>query len=115
MLSDEEDVSRQVTKIVAVATDKAVLPYLVIRAASMEQTPTKNANGQPVDKVVLEIDCLNSSYEGSVTLAEAVRRALDHKKGEISGLAVRGCILTDREELWESDAYIQSLTFTILV
>lgn len=114
MLSEDTEVAGRVTKIVAVSTDKAVLPYLVVRAASMEQTPAKTA-GRPVDKVFLEVGCFHASYEGSVTLAEAVRSAIDNKRGEASGLTVRGCFLSDREELWESDAYVQALTFTILV
>ena len=56
-----------------------------------------------------------ATYQESVELAEAVRAALDYAQGEKDGLVMRSCILADGEELYEDDAYVQSLTFKVQI
>ena len=67
------------------------------------------------DKVQIAINCYSKTYEGSIELAEAVRAALDNVQGEKSGLAMRSCYLSDGEEFYEDDAYVQGLIFTVQI
>lgn len=114
LLSEDREVSGMVTKIFPVATDKAECPYVVFRAKESEQQRVKNPI-KPDDTVLLEVCCCAKEYEESVALAEAVRGALDRRRGETEGVTMRSCLFTDREETYEDDAYVQVLTFEIKV
>jgi hypothetical protein len=112
VLTSDETVMGIVTKVFPVATDEAKLPYVMYRRAHMEQVPTK---GIGADTVGIEVTCYAEQYTQSVELAEAVRAALDGKQASIDGLSMRSCHLTDSEEAWEDDAYVQQLIFTIKI
>lgn len=112
VLTSDETVMGIVTKVFPVATDEARLPYVMYRRANMEQVPSK---GFGADTVGIEVTCYAEQYTQSVELAEAVRAALDGKQAEIDGLRMRSCVLTDSEEAWEDDAYVQQLVFTIKI
>lgn len=114
ILLRDAEVKKRTNKIFPVATDTAVLPYILYRRASMEQTPSK-AGGPGADTVTIEIVCYTEKYAEGVELAEAVRAALDGKQGEKDGLVMRSCILTDSEEGYDSDAYAQQLVFNIKI
>ena len=114
MLMEDPEVSRMATKVFPVATDTAECPYVVFRAKESGQERVKN----PVkrnDTVLMEVCCCGKEYEESVVLAEAVRGALDNRRGEHAGLTMRSCVMTDREEVYEGDAYVEVLTFELKV
>lgn len=112
VLTSDETVMGIVTKVFPVATDEARLPYVMYRRANIEQVPSK---GLGADTVGIEVTCYTEQYTQGVELAEAVRAALDGKQAEIDGLRMRSCVLTDSEEAWEDDAYVQQLVFTIKI
>lgn len=114
LLLKSEEVKAHTNKIFPVATDKAVLPYILYRRASMEQNPTKG-NYPGADATTIEIVCYTAKYEDGVNLAEAVRAALDGARGEKDGLVMRSCTLVDSEEGYESDAYAQQLVFNVKI
>ena len=109
VLTSDEGVMAIATKVFPVVTDEAKLPYIMYRRAHMEQVPTK---GIGADTVGIEVTCYAEQYTQSVELAEAVRAALDGKQASIDGLSMRSCHLTDSEEAWEDDAFVQQLVFT---
>lgn len=114
ILLNNEEVSARVTRIFPVATDTALLPYILYRRAALEHNPSKA--GQPgADTVQLEMVCYTETYAEGVELAEAVRAALDYAEGERDGLRLRGCVLTGSEEGYEADAYLQQLVFNIKI
>ena len=115
LLLADEAVAACTRKVFPVSIDtSAELPYVLYRRAALEQQPQKS--GQPGDDtVVMEVDCLAATYTGSVELAEAVRSALDFVRGEAAGLRLRACRLTDSEETWEDDAYVQRLVFNVKI
>lgn len=113
VLTEDSKVSSIVTKVFPVVTDNARLPYIVYRRSHMEQTPLKNTRG--ADTVGIEVLCYSENYTQGVELAEAVRDALDGKQAEIDGLVMRSCYLTDSEEAWQDDAFVQQLVFTIKI
>ena len=114
ILINDADVSRIATKVFPVETDKATLPYVAYRRSRLEHNPTK-AKNPGADTVQIDINCYAATYQESVELAEAVRAALDYAQGEKDGLVMRSCILADGEELYEDDAYVQSLTFKVQI
>lgn len=114
MLLKDAEVKKRTNKVFPVATDTAILPYILYRRASLEQNPTK-AGYLGADTVAIEVVCYTEKYADGVELAEAVRAALDGKQGEKDGLAMRSCILTDSEEGYDSDAYAQQLVFNVKI
>lgn len=98
-------------KIYPIVQDEAVLPYIVYRRMSLLHDPSKALCG--ADTVQIEILCLDADYTRSVELAEGVRSALEYAQGEKDGLRLRSCTLTDSEEFWQDDAYVQRLVFNV--
>lgn len=111
MLIEDSEVMARVNKVFPVVEDKADLPYIVYRRTQLEQDPTKAGRG--ADTVGIEILCYTAGYTEGVELAEAVRGALDNRQGETDGLIMRSCYLTDSEEAWQDDAYVQQLVFNV--
>jgi hypothetical protein len=113
ILTRDADVNSIATKVFPVVTEKATLPYVAYRRARLDHKPVKSSQGS--DTAIIEINCYGKTYEQSITLAEAVRAALDNVKGEKSGLTMRSCYLSDGEEFYEDDAYVQGLTFNVQI
>lgn len=111
VLVADPEVSVRTTKIYPVVTDEAKLPYIVYRRTQLDNVAVKGKPG--ADTVGIEIICYTEQYTQGVELAEAVRAALAGKQAEIDGLVMRSCHLTDSEEAWQDDAYVQQLVFTI--
>ena len=63
----------------------------------------------------MEVVCYTARYADGVELAEAVRAALDYKQGERDGVTMRSCVLTDSEEGYEDDAFLQQLIFQVKI
>lgn len=113
ILIEDEAVMSLAKKVFPVVEDSAELPYIVYRRTQFEQDVTKQFRG--ADAVTIEVLCYTADYTEGVELAEAVRAALDHAKGESDGLVMRSCYLTDSEEAWQDDAYVQQLVFRIQI
>lgn len=109
VLTEDPEVSRRAGDVYPVVEDRADLPYIVYRRAGLEQTPVKGQRGS--DTVLMEILCFTKGYTEGVELAEAVRDALDGVQAEHEDLVIRSCTLTDSEENWYDDAYVQQLIF----
>lgn len=113
LLSDEE-VKKRTNKVFPIVIDKAQLPYILYRRAALQHNPTKA--GMPgADTVTMEVVCYTAQYAEGVELAESVRAALDYNQGENAGLRMRSCMLTDSEEGYEDDAFLQQLVFQVKI
>ena len=113
ILSSDPEVAARTNKIFPVAVDNADLPYVLYRRVQLEQVPVKDRRG--ADTVGIEIMCYTAQYTEGVELAEAVRAALDGRQAELDGLRMRSCFLSDSEEAWQDDAYVQQLIFTVKI
>lgn len=111
-LLDDKDVMARVNKIFPVVADSAELPYISYRRAGFEQNPQK-AGAPGADAIQLEVLCFTARYTEGVELAEAVRAALDHATITQGDLRLRSCTLTDSEEAYQDDAFVQQLVFTV--
>ena len=113
ILIEDPEVMARAKKVFPVVEDSAELPYIVYRRTQFEQDPTNRFRG--ADSVTIEVLCYAADYTEGVELAEAVRAALDYAKGESDGLVMRSCYLSDSEEAWQDDAYVQQLIFRIQI
>ena len=114
LLVQNEAVARKTTKVFPVVADTAELPYIVYRRMQFEQSPVKGQRG--ADTVGIEVICYTEHYTEGVELAEAVRDALDGAQAKTDdGLTMRSCFMSDAEEGWQDDAYLQQLVFTIKI
>lgn len=114
LLTGDKEVMRLARKVFPVVTDKALLPYVTYRRASLQHNPTKA--GMPgADTVQVEVLCYAGGYLESVELAEAVRAALDYQQGAEGDIQIRSCMLSGSSEGWEGDAFVQELIFSIKI
>lgn len=115
LLTESQAVKETATKVfpVCITDEDAELPYVVFRFASFNPEQVKPDGGP--DDCNLIADCLGNGYEEAVNLAEMVRAALENAECSISGLTLSGCVMTDREEFWEADAYVERLVFSLTV
>lgn len=107
-----EGLKSKVSKVYPVATDEAILPYIAYRRNSIEHRAGKT---EGADTAQVEIHCYASTYGNSVELAEEVVKLLHYTQAEHEGLRLRSATLTDGEEFYEADAYVQVLKFTIRI
>lgn len=114
VLTNNPAVKVRANKVFPVVVDNAELPYIVYRRALLQQNPVK-AGMAGADTVTIEVLCFTKGYSDGVEMAEAVRGALDGRQYSTEDLAMRSCMLTDSEELWQDDAYVQKLVFSIKV
>lgn len=112
LLTASEGVTALTSSVFPVATDSATLPYVAYARKSLYHDPTKSGSGS--ERVEVDVNCYASDYAGSVELAEAVRAALEYQSTD-GAPAIRSIILTNASEYWESDAFVQSLTFQLYV
>lgn len=113
VLENNTEVRSRVTKIFPIMSNKAILPYVYYRRAGFSQNPQKSGRG--ADTIVVQVVCCTADYESGVELAETVRNALDNQQAKLDGLVMRSCMLTDCNENWSDDAYIQNLIFTVKI
>lgn len=111
VLTSDPEVTARAKKVYPVVEDTAELPYIVYRRTQLEQGQVKGRRGN--DNVTIDVLCYTKGYTEGVELAEAVRDALDNKTAESDGLVMRSCYLTDSEEAWQDDAYLQVLVFNV--
>ena len=111
VLTSDPEVTARAKKVYPVVEDTAELPYVVYRRTQLEQGQVKGRRGN--DNVTIEVLCYTKGYTEGVELAEAVRDALDNKTAESDGLVMRSCYLTDSEEAWQDDAYLQVSVFNV--
>lgn len=114
LLLDSKAVTAITRKIFPIATDKAVLPYVLYRRTALQHDPTK-AGAPGADTVEVEVVAYAATYAQSVGLAEAVRSALDYAQGSGGSLSLRSCTLVDSAEGWEDDAFAQQLIFQLRI
>lgn len=88
-----------------------VFPYVVYRRSGLETSYTKD-NYATDDTVTIDVIAVSQSYSESLNVAQAVRMALENKKGDFKDLRINSIELVDAQEGGE-DVFVQSLTFKI--
>lgn len=129
-LIEDASVRLKVTKIYPIIEDSSDMPYIVYRRSGMQQNPVKTGMG--ADTIIMQVVVYAKTYGESVEIAEAVRDCLDGAQavhlcsdfgvsfdddfgGGKEGLVMRSCHLTDCQEAYMNDAYVQNLIFTVKI
>ena len=87
----------------------------------------KVTKGMGADTLVMSIACFSEKYLEGLSIAEAVRSALDGRQhsiaytdedsGESRQLTMRSCYYTGRREQWieDANAFVQELLFNVKI
>ena len=91
-------------------------PKLYAAIAAWAEDDFRSVNGQ-IEYLLTEYDVDGFRFdlmalEDAETM-NAVRAALDHATITQGDLRLRSCTLTDSEEAYQDDAYVQQLVFTV--
>jgi hypothetical protein len=115
ILMESKDVTDITEEIFPVVTEEAELPYIYYVRTGIEANRTKTKDC-PAEGAIVEVNCLAATHDEALTLAEAVRDALDGVSGVTSdGRHLRRSELTNASQTFSDDAYIEVLTFKLMI
>lgn len=101
-------------KIFPVAAQEDTLrPFLIYQRTGLNPAYTKDA--REYDSVFMGITIVSETYSGSIAVASAVIKALEHKRGVYAGLNIDDIMLADSNESADEINYIQDLEFEIFI
>jgi len=90
---------------------QTTFPFIVYRRT--ELTPNYAKDRYDIgDNVLVEIVVADSNYTSSVNIAEAVRVALEHKRGVYALFSVVDAKLMSCDEKFIEETFVQSLIFS---
>ena len=89
------------------------IPCVVYKKTGVAPASTKD--GKMYDEFTFEVSAVCRSYSDMVDLSGLIFAALDGFSGDVDGLRVKRISLTDADDLFDSDAYIQSMTFKVKI
>lgn len=93
-----------------IADEGTTFPFIIYKRTGLTPESTKDNTNENVS---LEINIASSNYSESIDLAIKVRKALEHKKGTYSDIAIEDIVIDDAAEDYIEDTFIQTLTFKI--
>lgn len=93
-----------------IADEGTTFPFIIYKRTGLTPESTKDNTNENVS---IEINIASSNYSESIDLAIKVRKALEHKKGTYSDIAIEDIVIDDATEDYIEDTFIQTLTFKI--
>ena len=93
-----------------IADEGTTFPFIIYKRTGLTPESTKDNTNENVS---VEINIASSNYSESIDLAIKVRKALEHKKGTYSDIAIQDIVIDDATEDYIEDTFIQTLTFKI--
>lgn len=93
-----------------IADEGTTFPFIIYKRTGLTPESTKDNTNENVS---VEINIASSNYSESIDLAIKVRKALEHKKGTYSDIAIEDIVIDDATEDYMEDTFIQTLTFKI--
>ena len=96
-----------------IAEINTTFPFIVYRREAI--TPQYTKDYWTSDEVMINVMVASNDYVESIEIADLVRQSLDQKKGEYSGITIKDIRLTQADEDFIDDTYIQYLTFKIKI
>lgn len=93
-----------------IADEGTTFPFIIYKRTELTPESTKDNTNENVS---VEINIASSNYSESIELAIKVRKALEHKKGTYSDIAIEDIVIDDATEDYIEDTFIQTLTFKI--
>lgn len=111
LLSNEQLVNYIGDKVYPLIADNSTTyPFIIYRRSSIEKSSTKDDADESVN---VEIYIVADKYDESISIAELVRKSVEHRKGTFEDLYIDDIIISDASESYEGDAFVQYLTITI--
>lgn len=96
-----------------IAEINTTFPFIVYKREAI--TPQYTKDYWTSDEVLINVMVASNDYVESIEIADLVRQSLDQKKGEYSGITIKDIRLTQADEDFIDDTYIQYLTFKIKI
>lgn len=93
-----------------IADEGTTFPFIIYKRTGLTPESTKDNTNENVS---VEINIASSNYSESIDLAIKVRKALEHKKGTYSDIAIEDIVIDNATEDYIEDTFIQTLTFKI--
>lgn len=110
ILSTNEELKKLVgDRISPDITAPTSMPFIVMIRESVDGTYTKD--GLANDTVMVHIAIADNKYSREVEIAEKVREILDCYRGN----GIKNCYMDSASEYSMNDAYIQELTFKVVI
>lgn len=95
-----------------VADEGTTYPFVVYRRSGLTPASTKDRYSYK-ESASVEIIIASNSYPDSINLAEQVKLKMNNTRGTYNGLGIGEISLTDADEDYLEDAFIQKLKFNI--
>lgn len=89
-------------------------PFIVYRRNSFSYQDTKDYYNI-AERVSMDVTIAANTYEESIELALRVKERMEKTRGEFNGVSFTDCETVNSSEDWIDDAYVQTLTFSILI
>lgn len=112
-LKTNEDIKRKVGSRIypLVAPYEAKTPFIVFYRTSVNPDWSKDC--QAGDNVSMRFICVDTTYEGSCEVANALRKVLDNAKYNDEELHIAQSRMTNISEGWNDEQYVQTLDFNL--
>lgn len=108
ILQTSVDIDKKIYPLIA--DEGTTFPFIIYKRTGLAPESTKDNTNENVS---VEINIASSNYSESIDLAIKVRKALEHKKGTYSDIAIEDIVIDDATEDYIEDTFIQTLTFKI--
>ena len=89
-----------------IADEGTTFPFIIYKRTGLTPESTKDNTNENVS---VEINIASSNYSESIDLAIKVRKALEHKKGIYSDIAIEDIVIDDATEDYIEDTFISIL------
>lgn len=95
-----------------VAEKTAKFPFAVYRRTNLSNKNTKDVYNYE-EAITMEIICCAVTYNESVELAQKIKDKLENTRGKFESSEINQISMTNANEDWSNDAYIQRLYFNV--
>ena len=95
-----------------IADTGTTFPFIVYRRTGIEPSDSKDRFIYS-ENTYVEVVIASDKYNESIEIADLVKDALQGKKGNYSGINIHDIRMTNADEDYVEDTFIQNLTFNI--
>ena len=95
-----------------IADTGTTFPFIVYRRTGIEPSDSKDRFIYS-ENTYVEVFIASDKYNESIEIADLVKDALQGKKGNYSGINIHDIRMTNADEDYIEDTFIQNLTFNI--
>ena len=113
ILSDDDVLKNKVNNKIypLIANENTTFPFIVYRRSGISESETKDK--LYAEYVDVELNIVTDRYEESIEIAEMGKSILEKTRGTVEEIDIRKISVTDAEEDYSNDAFIQKLTLKI--